>query len=82
MKKKLCCQFDDTIEVDFLLGINIWGLRSEWVKVIPLFNQCQIKKCNVVRKLITSSFILIFSSFFYFALQKGLELDEVNHQVT
>ena len=21
-----------TIEVDFLLGINIWGLRSEWVK--------------------------------------------------
>ena len=29
--KKLCCQFDDTIEVYFLLGINIWGLRSEWV---------------------------------------------------
>ena len=24
--KKFCCQFDDTIEVDFLLGINIWGL--------------------------------------------------------
>ena len=24
-------QFDDTIEVHFLLGINIWGLRSEWV---------------------------------------------------
>ena len=32
-KKKLCCQFDDTIEVYFLLGINIWGLCSEWVKV-------------------------------------------------
>ena len=28
-KKNLCCQFDDTIEVDFLLGINIWGLHSE-----------------------------------------------------
>ena len=32
MKKNLCCQFDDTIEVYFLLGINIWGLCSEWVK--------------------------------------------------
>ena len=30
--KKLCCQFDDTIQVYFLMGINIWGLRSEWVK--------------------------------------------------
>ena len=26
--RNLCCQVDDTIEVDFLLGINIWGLRS------------------------------------------------------
>ena len=25
-----------TIEVYFLLGINIWGLRSEWV------NECQM----------------------------------------
>ena len=32
--KKFSCQFDDTIEVYFLLGINIWGLRSEWVKKI------------------------------------------------
>ena len=31
-KKKLCCQFDDTLEVYFLLGINLWGLCSEWVK--------------------------------------------------
>ena len=31
--KKFSCQFDDTIEVYFLLGINIWGLRSEWVNV-------------------------------------------------
>ena len=31
-KDNSCCQFDDTIEVDFFLGINIWGLRSEWVK--------------------------------------------------
>ena len=31
-ERNLCCQFDDTIEVYFLLGINIWGLRSEWVK--------------------------------------------------
>ena len=30
--ENLCCQFDDTIEVDFLLGINIWGLHSEWDK--------------------------------------------------
>ena len=32
-KRNLCCQFDDTIEVDFLLGINIWGLRSGWVNM-------------------------------------------------
>ena len=31
-KKKICGQFDDTIEVNFLLGIVFWGLRSEWVK--------------------------------------------------
>ena len=29
--RNFCCQFDDTIEVYLLLGINIWGLRSEWV---------------------------------------------------
>ena len=29
----LCCQFDYTIEVYFLLGIHSWGLRSEWVNV-------------------------------------------------
>ena len=34
MKINLCCQLDDTIEVYFLLGINIWGLCSEWVKVL------------------------------------------------
>ena len=33
IKKFLCCQFDDTIEVCFLLRINIGGLRSEWVNV-------------------------------------------------
>ena len=33
-KSNLCCQFDDTIEVYFLLGINIWGLRSEWVNAL------------------------------------------------
>ena len=33
-KRNLCCQFDDTIEVYFLLGINIWGLRSEWVNAM------------------------------------------------
>ena len=32
--RNLCRQFDDTIEVDFLLGINSWGLRSEWVNLI------------------------------------------------
>ena len=30
-KESLCCQLDDTIEVYFHLGINIWSLRSEWV---------------------------------------------------
>ena len=28
----ICCRFDDAIEVDFLLGINIWGLHSKWKK--------------------------------------------------
>ena len=32
MKINFCCQFDDTIEVHFLLGINILGSSSEWVK--------------------------------------------------
>ena len=31
-KEIYVANFDDTIEVDFFLGINIWGLRSEWVK--------------------------------------------------
>ena len=34
-KEILCCQFDDTIEVYILLGINIWDLRSEWVNEFP-----------------------------------------------
>ena len=30
-EKKICCHFDDTIEVHFLLGNKLfWGLRSEW----------------------------------------------------
>ena len=33
-EKKNCCQFDDTIEIHFLLGKNILGLRSEWVNVV------------------------------------------------
>ena len=35
-KENFCCQFDDTIEVYFLLGINIWGLRSK----LDLFLSC------------------------------------------
>ena len=31
-KEIYVANFDDTIEVYFLLGINIWGLRSEWDK--------------------------------------------------
>ena len=31
-KESYVANFDDTIEGYFLLGINIWGLRSEWVK--------------------------------------------------
>ena len=43
--KKFSCQFDDTIEVYFLLGINIWGLRSEWVKALlaPWQKHCVYK---------------------------------------
>ena len=37
--KNLCCQFDNTREVYILLGINIWGLRSEWVRYILRENQ-------------------------------------------
>ena len=39
MKINFCCQYDDTIEVYFLLGIIFWGLRSEWVK----FYSCKKK---------------------------------------
>ena len=43
-KEHLCCQFDDTIEVDFLLRINIWGLHSEWVnKSVFDIMTCQFK---------------------------------------
>ena len=42
--RNFCCQFDDTIEVYLLLGINIWGLRSEWAKgkISSSFNVTEI----------------------------------------
>ena len=79
IKKFFRCQFDDTIEVYFLLGINIWDLRSEWVK--NEWTHCRILHICKVSIIQTSSnsmsvcstiitFVFLESYSFYLATKK------------
>ena len=44
-KEMYVANFMISKEVDFLLGIHIWGLRSEWVKTVPAI---KTNSCNWV----------------------------------